>query len=530
MAGRYIRPSFQYFDNSGRILDSGQLFFYDSGTTTLKNVYSDPDGLVPIANPVVLDGAGRTPDVYLDGAYKLIIQDKNSVQIEERDPVLAADDTTKGFGPWNAVTIYAVDDIVRASNGLLYISIVGSNQNNEPSASAVQWTKVQFLSTYNANETYIIGDVVADSIGNVYRSLTNSNLGNTPASSPTDWTSIVAGAFSGDVTVGGTLGVTGTTTLAALDATTGTFTGNTSAPLFSITGATTGSSGNTWIGNDGGGLRINAATAGAIRMGVGGTVGFTLASTGAATFSGNLGVGVAPTYPLDVNVTGAGIGFRLQRDSAVNGAFTIDLGAANVNFDSTDGGFTWATATAGAGAMRLEASGALWVGTTTTPSTSVFGTAISRAGAAGLIENYRDVTGTGTVCNIGGNAGNLLIKGDGDLENTNNAYTGISDLKLKENITDVAPKLAALNQVRVVNYNLIEYPDRKLLGVVAQELELLFPGLVKDSPDFDDEGNDLGTVTKSVKYSVFVPMLIKGMQEQQALIETLTARLDAAGL
>jgi hypothetical protein len=163
-------------------------------------------------------------------------------------------------------------------------------------------------------------------------------------------------------------------------------------------------------------------------------------------------------------------------------------------------------------------SEALSVGSATAPSTSSFGTVIGRAGNKGFIESYRNVAGTGTVCNIGGNAGNMLINGDGYLENTNNAYAGISDLKLKENITDVAPKLAALSQVRVVNYNLIEYPDRKLLGVVAQELELIFPGLVKDSPDLDDEGNDLGTVTKSVKYSVFVPMLIKGMQEQQALI------------
>jgi hypothetical protein len=215
MAGRYIRPSFQYFDNSGRILDSGQLFFYDSGTTTLKNVFSDPDGLVPIANPVVLDGAGRTPNVYLEGSYKLIIQDKNDVQIEERDPVLAADDTTKGFADWNAVTTYSAQDIVRASNGLLYLSIVSSNQNNEPSASAVQWTQVQFLRSYNANETYVIGNVVVDSIGDVYRSLTNGNVGNTPSSSPTDWTSIVAGAFAGNVTVGGTLGVTGAATFSS---------------------------------------------------------------------------------------------------------------------------------------------------------------------------------------------------------------------------------------------------------------------------------------------------------------------------
>ena len=205
MAGRYIRPSYQYFDNSGRVLDSGQLFFYDSGTTTLKNVYSDPDGLTAIANPVVLDGAGRTPNVYLDGSYKLIIKDKNDVQIEERDPVLAADDTTKGFSSWNAVTTYSVDDIVRGSNNLLYISITSSNQNNDPTSSAVNWTEVQFLSSYNVNETYSIGDVIINSVGDIYKSLTNSNTGNTPGASPSNWTSVVAGTFATVDIDGGTI-------------------------------------------------------------------------------------------------------------------------------------------------------------------------------------------------------------------------------------------------------------------------------------------------------------------------------------
>jgi hypothetical protein len=96
----------------------------------------------------------------------------------------------------------------------------------------------------------------------------------------------------------------------------------------------------------------------------------------------------------------------------------------------------------------------------------------------------------------------------------------------EENITDATPKLNGLLQVRVVNYNLIG-DENKQLGVVAQELEQVFPALIDESPDRDTEGNDLGTTTKSVKYSVFVPMLIKAIQEQQALIQDLTTRLVA---
>jgi hypothetical protein len=38
---------------------------------------------------------------------------------------------------------------------------------------------------------------------------------------------------------------------------------------------------------------------------------------------------------------------------------------------------------------------------------------------------------------------------------------------------------------------------------------------------------DAETGYKSVKYSVFVPLLIKAVQEQQALITSLTARVAA---
>jgi hypothetical protein len=67
----------------------------------------------------------------------------------------------------------------------------------------------------------------------------------------------------------------------------------------------------------------------------------------------------------------------------------------------------------------------------------------------------------------------------------------------------------------------------KQIGVIAQELEQVFPAMVEETNDHDAEGNDLGTTTKSVKYSVFVPMLIKAMQEQQAIIESLTNRIAA---
>jgi hypothetical protein len=144
----------------------------------------------------------------------------------------------------------------------------------------------------------------------------------------------------------------------------------------------------------------------------------------------------------------------------------------------------------------------------------------------GAIRNTTNSTFNFLTCVTQNVAFRLHIRDSGNVVNQNNSYGAISDAKLKENIVDATPKLRKLNQVRVVNYNLIG-EEQKQLGVIAQELEQIFPSIVEEAPDRDTEGNDLGTTTKSVKYSVFVPMLIKAMQEQQSIIEALEARVAA---
>jgi hypothetical protein len=51
--------------------------------------------------------------------------------------------------------------------------------------------------------------------------------------------------------------------------------------------------------------------------------------------------------------------------------------------------------------------------------------------------------------------------------------------------------------------------------------------LSEEHKDKDVDGNDLGTTTKSIKTTVLIPILVKAIQEQQALITNLTNRLTA---
>jgi hypothetical protein len=113
------------------------------------------------------------------------------------------------------------------------------------------------------------------------------------------------------------------------------------------------------------------------------------------------------------------------------------------------------------------------------------------------------------------------VTSNGDVTNTNNSYGAISDIKLKENIADANSQWSDIKALQVRNYNFKEGQTHTQIGLVAQEVELVSPGLVTESPDRDADGNDLGTVTKSVNYSVLYMKAVKALQEAMERIEQL---------
>jgi hypothetical protein len=130
-------------------------------------------------------------------------------------------------------------------------------------------------------------------------------------------------------------------------------------------------------------------------------------------------------------------------------------------------------------------------------------------------------------------ANRFFVYSDGDVQNHDNSYTGISDEKLKQDIVDAGSQWDDLKNLRVRKFKFISdveaYGDnaKTLIGVVAQEVETVSPGLVKEHPDLDNENNDLGTTTKSVNYSVLYMKAVKALQEAMERIETLEAKVAA---
>ena len=192
MATRINNPKVQRFNKASPYapLDSGQLFFYETGTTTLKTTYSDEAQTTANTNPVILDAAGFEPDIWGAGNYRIVLKSSvasNSLTQWDVDPVNFASEEGV-YSDWVSTTDYGAGgtNIVTGSDDNFYISIQTPNLNKDPTSNAEYWTEFDLLKQWNTNETYDIGDPITYS-SRSYIGLTASNAGNQPDTNPTNW-------------------------------------------------------------------------------------------------------------------------------------------------------------------------------------------------------------------------------------------------------------------------------------------------------------------------------------------------------
>jgi len=116
---------------------------------------------------------------------------------------------------------------------------------------------------------------------------------------------------------------------------------------------------------------------------------------------------------------------------------------------------------------------------------------------------FRDASGTpATRFTFDTDTGDFTAAG-----NVNSA----SDERLKENIETIPNALDKVLALRGVEFNKIETPEKRDIGLIAQEVEKILPEVVSE----DSEG------LKSISYANLVGLLIEAIKEQQEQIQKL---------
>lgn len=134
-------------------------------------------------------------------------------------------------------------------------------------------------------------------------------------------------------------------------------------------------------------------------------------------------------------------------------------------------------------------------------------------------------------------------------------YYQSSDKNLKKNIQDVGDAMSIINQLKPKNYEFrndgkyaaMNLPKGNHYGLIAQELEEILPDLVANAPHglgapipkprISSDSTKINVVAqqnetkellglKAINYIELIPILIKGMQEQQKQIDTLIKELQ----
>jgi hypothetical protein len=295
------------------------------------------------------------------------------------------------------------------------------------------------------------------------------------------------------------------------------------------------------------------------------------------TSGGNVGIGSTPTYKLDIH-NGSDFDIRL-RDTSLGGTVGILFEAANdfsgtsqawikgigagVNGNSTliFGTATNVGDTTASEKARITSGGYLKASNTGSyrNSTGPFHEFLSNEGSNSVVEftnsNNSNPYGTTTYFSAAdpNNATNYVFGAYASTAGlfmyrifSNGTVSGRSDIRLKKNIEDATSKLNDLMKLRVVNYEWKESINgTKELGLIAQEVEEIFPNLVitdkviktrevqqEDGTIIEEKYEDGDS--KSIKHSVLPFMTLKGLQEltllvkeQQAQIEELKAMIAA---
>jgi hypothetical protein len=288
---------------------------------------------------------------------------------------------------------------------------------------------------------------------------------------------------------------------------------------------------NTAVGFDAGQL-ITTGTANTL---VGGQVGAALTNGTHNTFVGKEAGGAATTGDYNTFIgagTIAGTGNFGAGSLVTTGSKNTIIGGYNGNQNSLDlrNADNNTVLSDGDGNIRLviDSSGRSYFTQGATPSYGSHAGIISTTSAAGLqCFTAHNVATSGTrffaYFLLSGGAGTNV----GSITSTGSAtaYNTSSDYRLKENVSYEWDATTRLKQLKPCRFNFIADADTTVDGFLAHEAQAVVPEAVHGTyNEVDDDGV---AVMQGIDQSKLVPLLVKAIQEQQTLIESLTTRITA---
>ena len=149
---------------------------------------------------------------------------------------------------------------------------------------------------------------------------------------------------------------------------------------------------------------------------------------------------------------------------------------------------------------------------------------ISRVDAA-----FSGTSGYIAALTIGSGIGKVFINTNSDDGDINaGSFTSASDARLKKDVEEISNGLDIVLQMRPVSYNWISgrknlNPEHKEVGFIAQELEALFPNIVRTMP----EGEGQVENQKTVAYDRMVSVIVAAIKELNAKVEAMKAAMKA---
>lgn len=220
--------------------------------------------------------------------------------------------------------------------------------------------------------------------------------------------------------------------------------------------------------------------------------------------SGRVGIGGLASAKLAVH--GDGLTVRLDGTADTSrGILMRNVGGSaegiiqsdgNMHFLQEDAGKYLRFSTSSAEAMRIDSSGRLLVGTTSTLRSNKF-----HASSSNFVGGFNVTSGTGEAISFFSNG---TVVGSVSVTGSATTYNTSSDQRLKENIADADDAGNKIDAIQVRKYDWKADGSHQDYGMIAQELQAVAPEAVSGDADSEE--------MMGVDYSKLVPMLIKEVQ------------------